>query len=394
MDEAAGAFLGTLAEERLVTAQTRGVLTVRIPIPEPQIESPGWRWLSQQPDPNADDLTWVIDGSRRFASDWSLSTTGCGVAVIDLSGTLVAYATATPPPWVKTASAAEAWALLLTLRMSPSPPRVLTDCLGLLMAAKAGPYVATHGKRADARIWKLIDEVTGDSFKTLAAALVWMPAHTTASEASKKAKSDGKELTAAEWRANDLADKLAKKGAMSSPLRVAADKVIKTAGASLVQVAARLGTVTLAANQHKVEFTKPDGLPGWRFDRDSSPMPVFAARERLAKLELAAAKPVPAVQAKPARPAAEPLVERTAQQRSLEERRRRSKAEALSRASQVAYLVAEAASSSCPQPLSANDRLAALRVRRGLAPPSQPASAEPTSRPADTTAWTFLDSGS
>ena len=158
------------------------------------------------------------------------------------------------------------------MRMNPSPPRILTDCLGLLVAARAGPYIATNGKKADARIWKLIDSVTGDAFKLLAAALVWMPAHTTASEARKRTKSDGKELSAAEWRANDLADKLAKRGAISSPLRVAADAAIKTAGELLVQVAARLGTVTLAANQHRVEFTRPDGELGYRFDRDSSPM--------------------------------------------------------------------------------------------------------------------------
>ena len=376
-DQKTSGFLDSLSEDRVITAQTRGVLTVRIPIPEPQIASLGWRWLTEQPDPNAEGLVWVIDGSRRFASEWALATTGCGVAVIDRHGGLVAYATATPPPWVKTASAAEAWALLLTLRMNPSPPRILTDCLGLLIAARAGPFVATHGKRADARIWKMIDAITGDSFKLLAASLVWMPAHTTASEAHKKAKSDGKELSAAEWRANDLADKLAKKGALSSPLREAADKTIKTAGSSLVQVAARLGVVTLAANQHRVEFTKPDGEIGFRFDRDSSPLPAHAAREKLAKKEAAAPAPAPAVAPKPPKPAAAPLVELTAKQTKQEERRRRAATEAASQSDQLACLVTAAASSSVPQPVSAADRLAALRARRGLAAPSLTQSLEP-----------------
>ena len=357
------------------------------------MESPGWRWLTQRPDPDAEGLTWVIDGSRRFASDWALSTTGCGVAVIDQAGSLIAYATATPPPWVKTASAAEAWALFLTLRMNPGPPRVLTDCLGLLVAAKAGPYIATGSKRADARIWKLIDSVTGDDFKALAKVLVWMPAHTTASEARLRAKSNGKELTAAEWRANDLADKLAKKGAISSPLREDADAAIKNAGGALVQIAARLGTVTLAANQHRVDFLKPDGTPSFRLDRDSSPMPALAAREKLAKKEVAADAPTLPVVPKRPRPAAAPLAEPTTQQRKIEDRRSRRSAEVATQLTQVGYLVTEAAASSQPQTVTAAERLAALRVRCGL-PSQQTGPPPPVVGPAaslpEATTWTFL----
>ena len=194
----------------------------------------------------------------------------------------------------------------------------------------------------------MVDAITGDYFKGLAAALVWMPAHTTASEAHKKAKSDGKELTAAEWRANDLADKLAKRGAISSLLREAADNAIKTAGSSLVQVAARLGVVTLAANQHRVEFVKPDGLVGFRFDRDSSPLPAHAAAGKLARKEAAAAAPSPPVVPKPPRPAAAPLVELTAQQRRREDRRRRAATEATDQSNKVACLVTAAAASSQP----------------------------------------------
>ena len=120
LDDKAKCFLDTLSEHRACTLQTRGVLTVSIPIAAPQIPTCGWRWISQPPDPQQlQGLTWVIDGSRRYAADWTLSTTGCGVAVLGLEGELLAYATATPPPWVKTAGAAEAWALLLTLRENP-----------------------------------------------------------------------------------------------------------------------------------------------------------------------------------------------------------------------------------------------------------------------------------
>lgn len=68
--------------------------------------------MTAPPDQDADDLRWVIDGSRKFATEYTLSTTGCGVAVLASDDSLVAYAYATPPPWPSWF----AWALLRTLR--------------------------------------------------------------------------------------------------------------------------------------------------------------------------------------------------------------------------------------------------------------------------------------
>lgn len=84
-----------------------------------------WQWLTEPPDCNAEGLRWFVDGSRRYASEWTLATTGCGVAVLDSDNQLVAYAWATPPDWVKTANVAEAWAVLLVLRHAPEIPLIL-----------------------------------------------------------------------------------------------------------------------------------------------------------------------------------------------------------------------------------------------------------------------------
>jgi hypothetical protein len=108
-----------LSIDRRNALRDRAVHTVSVPIPEPQTNSQGWQWMTDAPQADADNLTWIIDGSRRYAADWTLSTTGFGVAVVDQEETLLAYAYATPPSWVKTASAAEAWALLLTLNSQP-----------------------------------------------------------------------------------------------------------------------------------------------------------------------------------------------------------------------------------------------------------------------------------
>jgi hypothetical protein len=193
LDTDAKRFIGTLSSDRADTLQNRAALTVQIPIAQPQIESNGWRWITGPPPCNLEDLTWVIDGSRKYASHWTLTTTGCGVAVLGKHGELVAYATATPPSWVKTSGGAEAWALLLTLKHCVDVPAILTDCLALLHMAKAGPLEAAKGKNTDARIWKLISKHTGGCYRRLQQRLTWMPAHTSAAE-NGKLKSNGKVL--------------------------------------------------------------------------------------------------------------------------------------------------------------------------------------------------------
>ena len=116
--------------------------------------------------------------------------------------------------------------------------------MALVHAVRAGPVAATTANKTDARIWKEVAELQGGTFKTLETLLTWMPAHTTAAAASTRAKSNGKMVTPSEWRANQLADVLAKKGALKSELRDKADLAIKAASEALLHAAARLGTVT------------------------------------------------------------------------------------------------------------------------------------------------------
>ena len=97
-------YIDVLSEDRRNALRDRAVLTVSIPIPMPQIDSHRWQWMSEPPLTGTADLTWVIDGSRRYAADWTMSTTGCCVAGIDKDDKLVAYARATPAAWVKTVS--------------------------------------------------------------------------------------------------------------------------------------------------------------------------------------------------------------------------------------------------------------------------------------------------
>ena len=358
------AFIQSISEDRAAALRTRATLTVSIPIAEPQIPTNGWCWLSDPPRQDLDNLTWVIDGSRRYASDWTLATTGCGVAVLDVDGKLIAYATATPPPWVKTAGAAEAWALLLTLRENPAPPVVLTDCMALLHAARAGPAFTARGKNSDARLWKEISESTGGCYRALLDRLVWMPSHTSNAAGNVRVKSNGRALTTAEWRANQLADTLAKRGALVSPLREEADAIIKTAGATLRQSAARLGVVTFAANAHLVEGTKEDGTKYSFAKRDSTTMPQALAKVRdegrqRAVAAVVAKQPVPSA---PPRAVA-PLACLTFAQAKGAKRRAEAVAQKLVEDEHLRQVVAATAARGVSQPGSATDRLEALRLR-------------------------------
>ena len=278
----------------------------------------------------------------------------------------MAYASATPPPWIKTAGAAEAWALLLTLRQSPCMPNIITDCMGLLHAARSGPDWAARSKNNNARLWILIAGATGGSFQELRNKLTWMPAHTTARDGCARVKSDGRPLTTAEWRANQLADALAKKGACNSDFRVAADKAIKQAGSALLQSAAKLGVGTMAANAHATVQRKADGSEVTVTRRDSTQLPIAVAKARKIAREKAATTPATPGKTVVAAPAAAPLAPLTfAQQRAqrhrLELAGRRADEARITQAAAIAT-----AATAAPQQTSAAERMAALRRRIGL----------------------------
>lgn len=281
-------FVRSISDNRRDALRNRAVLAVSIPIAEPQVETGGWHWLSDPPNDQDDGLIWVIDGSRRYNTDWSLSTTGCGVAVLNQAMELVAYAHATPPHWVKTARAAETWALLLTLRLNPTPPQVRTDCMGVMMAAKRGYAAATAPSRPLARIWREIGELLNNEFDELATKIVWIPAHTSADSIDSCKRSDGRQLSVQEWRANQLADALAKRGAPKSQMRNDAERRINMAHRALLHSAAQLGVVTRAANAHKELVVNSSGEQHWITRRDSSAAPRRASTKPASTMPQAA----------------------------------------------------------------------------------------------------------
>jgi hypothetical protein len=109
-----------LDEPRRHLLMTRGLLTMRMAIPDRPIY--GWfKWILPLPDTDVQGLLWYVDGSLLDGTDVQISRCGFAVVVLTAEFDLLAYGFGAPPAWVTTAAAAEAWAYLTTLRLSPAP---------------------------------------------------------------------------------------------------------------------------------------------------------------------------------------------------------------------------------------------------------------------------------
>jgi hypothetical protein len=263
-------FMDQLSESRRETLQTRGFLALSVPIPPEQQET-GLVWILGPPDFTDSSLVWYIDGSRKYGSTWITARTGCGFVVIDTRGSLIAAGWATPPSWIRTSGAAEAWALLLVLSSVPCPPRIVTDYKGILTEVECGTVRATAARRPLARIWKQISISLDGKIEVLATAdrIVWMLAHKSIWDIDGLRRSDGLMVSTLDWRANRLADALAKMGAPVSSMAQSIVRLFSTACEAAQYECALLGVVTNAANNCKTVITLADGTSKTIIKRDA-----------------------------------------------------------------------------------------------------------------------------
>jgi len=149
-------------------------------------------------------------------------------------------------------------------------PAITTDCKGILDSLAHDPHVLTQHDKALARTWMLIRQRLDGDWGQLASRLKWMPSHGNAGSIGHAVCSDGKPVTAAMWRANRLADVLAKTAAEKH--RVPATTRLHMAAArQLVRyAAAKLGVVTHRAGNHVVQEVAANGELTSRTLRDST----------------------------------------------------------------------------------------------------------------------------
>jgi len=274
-EPAAAALIDRLDAGRRRLLETRGwfTLNVRIPRQDPV----GWfSWGQGLPDADLSGATFYIDGSLIDGQGSACCRTGFAIVVVDAAGELIAYAQGAPPGWVRSSPAAEAWALAMALRAVPSPPSVVTDCLGLIDTLARGKRVATAAGRPLARIWNMIfDALDGEVPQDyIHRRFRWMSSHQSMASIGRSCLSDGSLLSATDWRANRLVDALAKLAAMRNRVPKGLRDLLETAGRAVEHSAAVLGAVTFAANNHQTSELLPDGTYTLARRRDANP-PAF-----------------------------------------------------------------------------------------------------------------------
>ena len=284
-------------------------------------------------------------------------------------GLLVGFANATPPKWCDSSAAAETWALYLTLKEVIDVPPIFTDCQGLLRAAGRGFQAATSPKMATARIWRMIEEVLDGRMQPLREALVWIPAHTSVDVCCTHQRSDLKQMTPVDWRANQLADVLAKAAAPEDADRRFARRYIEAAQDALVYSAAKLGAVTHAANHSPEVVQTTGGTTSTIIRRDSTSWPhnsSAAAPQRKFASRLKRKEPPPTCSASWVNAATQAVIatrsrrqDKAAAERQQTAKRKRAADDAL-----AAAVASSASKLSLPAgQLPAADRMAALRER-------------------------------
>ena len=99
--------------------------------------------------------------------------------------------------------------------LSPTLPKIKTDCLSIITSAAAGSIAVTaHGKML-ARIWNTITACVETDVANLVAEGIWqwIPAHLPITAVGQIIQHNTNRLSMVDWRANRLVDALAKNGA-------------------------------------------------------------------------------------------------------------------------------------------------------------------------------------
>lgn len=135
----------------------------------------------------------------------------------------------------------------------PTTPTTTTDCLGVVRALAAGRRDAATAKRPQARIWNMVFNCLDDMF-IIPDTFAWMPAHCSRLAVISRHKSNVQLVTERDWRANRLADALAKRAARRFKIPDEILQGIKAAETAVDYAAAMIGVTTYASNHFKMDI--------------------------------------------------------------------------------------------------------------------------------------------
>ena len=126
--------LDKIGEERKALLRTQGLVCIKIPRHK-RYPNGVCNWLTAALDVTRNDLSWYTDGSCSDPTCHEIAKLGFGIVVIGDEGSLVAYGAGITPSHVADSGMAELSAVWTAIEMSPTVPRIITDCLGILNTA-------------------------------------------------------------------------------------------------------------------------------------------------------------------------------------------------------------------------------------------------------------------
>ena len=149
---------------------------------------------------------------------------------------------------------------------------------GLLQQLQRGAAGATDARRPLARLWGLIFAALDGStpLDWIHRGFAWMSSHGSRAVVGHAMKSDGRPVTAIDWRANRLADGLAKQAAHRFRAPKELRDLLDTATRAVEHAAALLGLQTRAANNYPSTEWREDGTAHTTMRRDAMPRPYWA----------------------------------------------------------------------------------------------------------------------
>ena len=257
---------------------TRGLFTLKVSVPC-RPEGGTFQRLVRPLDDGSDlDATWFIDGSLFDEAKRYFRRVGFGIAVIGMDGSLIAYGHGVPPSWVWDAAGAELWAFYFVANENASLPLIVTDCKGIVDSLMLTPQDTTRHDRALGRTWAMIRSVLDDNFQLAIERVSWMPSHESVEAVGRLRDSQGRPITSVMWRANRLADALAKKAASEHRLPSHALHQVEAAAQLVRYNAAELEVVTHSANNHYVPIVDESGATVVKVVRDSTAQRPFKTR--------------------------------------------------------------------------------------------------------------------
>jgi hypothetical protein len=198
--------------------------------------------------------------------------------------------------------------------------------------------------------------------------LLWSPAHLTQRSIGQLANGTNRVISAADWRANRLADALAKEAANQLAIPKSTVNLVKDAEEAARYYMALIGTVTHAANNCRTQVMV-NGELTWVSKRDSLERPKAAtAAQKRARTPKPRCRPETALtpeEVASSQPAAAPSVHCTASKQRAAKRKHATEAAETERAATARAVtqLAERLLPSTASPTSASDRLSALRSR-------------------------------